>query len=118
MNIIREKEAVYSDKGNGSSLAEFAGRTAAARRSGYGIAKTRLAAGAFETKHHHAATEEAYLFIKGKCLIRIGGRDETLSAGDLLLVEPGEEHEIVEALEDTEFWALTVPAFDPGDYIV
>ena len=25
--------------------------------------------------------------------------------------------EILEALEDTEFWVLTVPAFDPGDYL-
>ncbi|MCR5372752.1 MAG: cupin domain-containing protein [Solobacterium sp.] len=118
MKAIRGKDAVYNDKGNGSSLAEFIGRTAEIRRSNYAIAETRLTKGASEEKHHHVITEEVYMFVKGSCRMKINGETECFSAGDLLVAEPGDEHEIIEALEDTGFWVLTVPAFDPGDYIV
>lgn len=65
MKTIHRKDAVYSGKGNGSSLAEFVGRTAEIRRSNYAIARTRLTQGASEEKHHHVITEEVYLFVKG-----------------------------------------------------
>ena len=118
MKTIRGNDAVFMDKGNGSALAEFICRNAGIERSVYGIARTRLNKGAFEEKHHHNNTEEIYLFVKGSCVMRINGTEERFSAGDLLVAETGDEHEILEALEDTEFWVLTVPAFDPEDYIV
>ena len=117
MRMIRDTDAAFFDKGNGAALAEFIGRTAAIRRCGYGVAKTRLAPGAFEGRHRHAVTEEAYLFISGRCRMRVNGEEYSLSGGDLLLAEPGDRHEIVEALEETEFWVLTLPAFDPEDYL-
>lgn len=117
MKYIREEEALRLDKGNGSSLAEFIGRAAAIRRDGYGVAKTKLAAGAREEKHRHSVTEEVYLFIRGDCRMRVNGEEYRLSGGDLLLAEPGDEHEITEAVEETEFWVLTVPAFEADDYL-
>ena len=79
--------------------------------------QTKLRKGAAEEKHRHAVTEEVYMFTAGSCRMKINGKEECFSAGDLLVAETGDAHEILEALEDTEFWVLTVPAFDPGDYL-
>ncbi len=117
MKAVRADDVIYQDKGGGSSLAEFIGRETDIRRTDYAVAKTRLEKGASEEKHHHAVTEEVYLFVKGRCTMRINGEEMSFSAGDLLAAEAGDEHGIIRAEEDTEFWVLTVPAFDPDDYI-
>ena len=117
MKAVRGNEALYIDKGGGSALAEFIGRKTGIRRCAYAVAKTKLRKGAAEEKHRHAVTEEVYMFTAGSCRMKINGKEECFSAGDLLVAETGDAHEILEALEDTEFWVLTVPAFDPGDYL-
>ncbi len=65
------------------------------------IQLVRLKKGAHAKRHRHQAPEDVYV-ISGKVVI--GGH--TLSAGDYLFTDKGEEHDLI-ALEDTVFYAAT-----------
>lgn len=50
--------------------------------------------------HVHHATFEIYLVARGTSSIRVEGEIVTLTAGDVLVVEPGEAHTFLESSPD------------------
>lgn len=69
----------------------------------------RFAAGAKNiTELHYHDCDEWVFMIEGKCLMRSEGIVHTLAKGDVLVTRMGDEHELMEILEDTVyFWACT-----------
>lgn len=60
------------------------------------------------TELHYHDLDEFVFMIDGKCLMRSEGIIYTLEKGDVLVTRMGDEHELLEILEDTTyFWACT-----------
>lgn len=58
------------------------------------------------TELHYHDCDEFVFMIEGKCLMRSEGIIYTLEKGDVLVTRMGDEHELLEILEDTVyFWA-------------
>ncbi|NLN18052.1 MAG: cupin domain-containing protein [Firmicutes bacterium] len=51
-------------------------------------------------EHRHDDDEEMFIILQGKGLVQIDGRQEPISAGDVLIIEPGEEHHLVSDEQD------------------
>ena len=60
------------------------------------------------TESHYHDCDEFVFMIEGKCLMRSEGVLHTLEKGDVLVTRMGDEHELLEIIEDTTyFWACT-----------
>jgi len=60
------------------------------------------------TELHHHDCDEWVFMIEGRCVMRSEGVLHTLQPGDVLVTRRGDEHELLEILEDTVyFWACT-----------
>ena len=60
------------------------------------------------TELHYHDCDEFVFMIEGKCLMRSEGIIYALESGDVLVTRMGDEHELLEILEDTTyFWACT-----------
>jgi mannose-6-phosphate isomerase-like protein (cupin superfamily) len=60
------------------------------------------------TELHYHDCDEFVFMIQGKCVMRSEGVLYTLQKGDVLVTRMGDEHELLEILEDTTyFWACT-----------
>ena len=58
------------------------------------------------TESHYHDCDEYYFMIEGKCVLKSEGKTYTLEKGDVLKTPMGQEHEILEIIEDTTyFWA-------------
>lgn len=55
-----------------------------------------------ETSHSHKGYE-FYLFIRGKAEIEVNGEIISVEKGDVILVEPGEKHKMVNIIEETDY---------------
>ena len=54
---------------------------------------------------HYHDCDEFYFMVEGKCVAKSEGKVYTLEKGDVLATRMGDEHEIMEILEDsTIFW--------------
>lgn len=76
----------------------------------------RLTPGKDAANHYHAAIEETFYVIKGKCDMWIDGRTKyELTPGDVYRCDPGEQHYFVNT-SDEDFEAIFVKApYDPED---
>jgi len=60
------------------------------------------------TELHFHDSDEWVFMVSGQCLMRSEGVLHTLNAGDVLVTRMGDEHELLEILEDTVyFWTCT-----------
>jgi mannose-6-phosphate isomerase-like protein (cupin superfamily) len=60
------------------------------------------------TELHYHDCDEFVFMIEGRCVMRSEGVLYTLEKGDVLVTRMGDEHELLEILEDTVyFWACT-----------
>jgi quercetin dioxygenase-like cupin family protein len=60
------------------------------------------------TELHHHDCDEFVFMVEGKCVMRSEGVLHTLVPGDVLVTRMGDEHELLEIVEDTTyFWACT-----------
>jgi len=60
------------------------------------------------TELHYHDCDEFVFMIEGRCVMRSEGVLYTLKKGDVLVTRMGDEHELLEILEDTTyFWACT-----------
>ncbi|HKR00590.1 MAG TPA: cupin domain-containing protein [Pyrinomonadaceae bacterium] len=62
--------------------------------------------GAAQDRHYHQTGTEIYMVLEGTMLIEVEGEDYTLSAGDMIVVNPGATHEVKP--EGTEFLCRVV----------
>lgn len=43
---------------------------------------------------------ELFMMVQGKAVVRVNGREEAVKTGDIILVEPGEDHHVISDMED------------------
>ena len=73
----------------------------------WGLAKFGAGAKNITELHYHDCDEFIFM-IEGRCVFKSEGIVYTLEPGDLLVTRMGDEHELLEILEDTVyFWAET-----------
>jgi quercetin dioxygenase-like cupin family protein len=61
-----------------------------------------------QDRHYHKTGTEIYMVLEGTMVIEVEGEDYTLSAGDMIVVQPGATHEVKP--EGTEFLCRVVTA--------
>jgi quercetin dioxygenase-like cupin family protein len=59
--------------------------------------------------HYHRELREVYLVARGSSKIVVDGCELTLSAGDVIVIEPGEVHTFVENTSDYFHFVLHCP---------
>lgn len=60
------------------------------------------------TELHYHDCDEFIFMVEGQCVIRSEGQTYVLMPGDLFVTRAGDEHELLEIIEDTlYFWAET-----------
>lgn len=67
-----------------------------------------LKQGAFASAHTHADTTEIFYCVRGAITFSVDGKRALLLPGHLLVVEPGEEHAIVEVGAESEMVYMMV----------
>lgn len=84
--------------------------------SSHSIAEITLPPGKTAISHFHKNTEETYLILSGLAAMQIDGEHFELQAGETVLIEPKEIHQIKnQSEENLVFLAVCVPAWHPGD---
>jgi len=109
----------FSNPDSKSNLYEIMGLTAPIANKLCSIALTQIDAGGYVIKHKHIKSEETYVFIKGSAEMIINGLITKVSAGDTVLIERHDIHELKANNENgVEFYAITVPPFIEDDFII
>jgi len=68
--------------------------------------------------HYHPEAEETYYILKGNAKILINGKEHHLSAGDAVLINPPEHHQIfTKGQRDLEFIVVCAPAWEPNNSV-
>ncbi|MDO4198432.1 MAG: cupin domain-containing protein [Erysipelotrichaceae bacterium] len=118
MKLLKDKD-IESANGAGETflLGEIIGKTAPIHKEDYSIAVTVLEKGGKVIPHYHKISDETYIFIEGSCVMKINGELIDISKGTTIVIEPGDVHEILPAEEKCVFYAITIPAFIPEDFI-
>ena len=118
MQIIRQSELTLAENFQSRSyLAEIAGLTAPIHTDKCSIALTRLAAGGSVVRHYHKASDEIYIFTEGRCTMCVDGAILQAGAGTVVLVEPGERHEIFPTDEPAAFYAVSISELNKKAYV-
>ena len=100
-------------------LFEGIGLTAPIRDGSFSLARSVLTAGGRVVRHYHLDSREAYVILRGGATMVIDGASLSVEAGDVILIEPEERHELSGVADGgIEFLAVTVPPFRPEDFIV
>jgi len=82
----------------------------------HSIAEITISPGGAAMPHYHKKTEESYYLLSGSANLFIKGKKLDLAAGETVLIEPGETHQILNSgEEDLVFIAVCVPAWQPDD---
>ncbi len=100
---------------SGESVQELLGIQAGGVR-GHSLARIVIPPGKSAEPHFHKHSEESYLILSGRAVLRIDQAQFELQAGEAVLIEPMEVHQIANpGDEDLVFLAVCVPAWHPGD---
>jgi len=103
----------------GIVLRELAGRVAAAKSDDYSIALFDLAAGQGMPTSYNQVSEEVFLIARGSGEVTLDGKVTTVAAGATVIIKPKVRHSIKAAAgEALSFYAISVPAYSPEDYVL
>lgn len=103
------------DNPGGESVQELLGIQAGGIHS-HSLARITLPPGKTSAPHFHRETEESYLILAGVATMQIDDEHFELKAGEAVLIEPLEIHQITNHGDvDLVFLAVCVPAWQPGD---
>ncbi len=69
-----------------------------------------------ETEHYHKNCYEYYLFLSGKAEMQINGNSIEVKKGDVILIEPDEEHKITKISEELDY--ITIRSSNDDDKII
>jgi mannose-6-phosphate isomerase-like protein (cupin superfamily) len=64
----------------------------------------------FNEPHLHQRMTEVYMVARGTSNLRVGEMTVTLTAGDIVMVEPGEPHTFVDSSDDYFHFVIHTPA--------
>jgi mannose-6-phosphate isomerase-like protein (cupin superfamily) len=102
------------DSGAGELVYEILGRSFPGTTDRHSVAYIHLRPGKASQKHFHPVAEESYYILKGTAHLQIGAEGASLSPGQVVLIPPGQVHQISNpGEEDLEFLAICVPAWEP-----
>ena len=100
---------------SGESVLELLGIRAGGVHS-HSLARIVIPPGKGADPHFHKHSEESYLILSGRAALHIDQSEFELHAGEAVLIEPMEVHQISNpGDEDLVFLAVCVPAWQPGD---
>lgn len=74
------------------------------------ISQIVLKPGASASAHAHNGATEVFYCVRGELTFNVNGKSVLLAAGSCLIVEPGEEHAIVEVAVESEMVYMMVTA--------
>jgi mannose-6-phosphate isomerase-like protein (cupin superfamily) len=99
----------------GENVQEILGIQAGGAQS-HSLATVTLPPGNCSAPHFHKESDESYLILSGIATMQIDGQLFTLEAGEAVLIEPLEVHQISNQGEEAiVFLAVYVPAWQPDD---
>ncbi len=102
----------------GVSLRELIGRTAAVPREDYSVAHFSLEAGKGTGQSYNRAGKEFFIVTAGAGTVVVDGTESPVSTGSIVVLDPDVKHAILAGADQSlEFYAVTVPAFSPEDYV-
>lgn len=78
---------------DGSIIREVAGPAWTAARN-QSLAEATVPPGGATAEHHHRETEELYFFTAGAGRMRLGDEEQTVGAGDCVVIPPGTTHKL------------------------
>lgn len=103
----------------GVVLRELVGRVSAAKTSDYSVARFALAPGTGTGTSYCKIGEEVFLVISGRGTVVLGTEASPVTAGSILVIKPQVQHSLTAAADSLlEFYAITVPAFSPDDFVM
>lgn len=79
------------------------------------LAEASLAAGQSTQRHHHARSEEIYVFLEGGGEMEVDGEMREVGPGDAVLIPPGAWHEIAAGPEGARFLCCCAPPYADDD---
>jgi mannose-6-phosphate isomerase-like protein (cupin superfamily) len=94
---------------DGSTIREYL------HTSAQSLAEATLAAGQATERHYHARSEEIYLLLDGGGSMEIDGEEQTVGAGDAVLIPPGAWHRIEAGETGARFLCCCVPPYSDAD---
>lgn len=68
-----------------------------------------------DAPHRHQRMTEIYLVANGTATARVGQETIALTAGDVLIVEPGEAHTFLRSSDDYRHFVIHTPALPPAE---
>lgn len=105
-----------SDTKNNQTLFELIGLTAPITNNKCSIAVTRMEPNGRIAKHFHKESEEIYIITSGSAMLKVNDSEFKVCTGDTVLINKLDVHEMnTSENESVEFYAITVPPFNPND---
>ena len=56
-----------------------------------------------ENIHSHLKATEYYIFLKGRAEMQVNGNSFEVSGGDVIVIEPGENHKVGRIIEEVDY---------------
>ncbi len=104
---------------DGSTIREWAGPGYAAEAAGQSLAEATLPPGSATVPHLHRLSEEIYLLTAGDGLLRVGDEERRVTAGDCVVIPPGEVHRLRNTgAEDLIFVCACSPPYSHEDTVL
>jgi mannose-6-phosphate isomerase-like protein (cupin superfamily) len=107
-----ETQSPFTTK-DGSTIRSILDRANAPVRN-QSLAEATVPAGVATQRHYHRVSEEFYYILEGSGKMTIGTAMRDVSAGDAILIPPGEWHSI-EAATTLRFLCCCAPAYSHDD---
>jgi mannose-6-phosphate isomerase-like protein (cupin superfamily) len=93
MPVLRLEQREPFITADGSEIRELAGIPSGNARN-QSLAQATVPPGGDTIEHYHRATEEIYLFTRGRGRMRLGEDEFAVRAGDCVVIAPGVRHKL------------------------
>ncbi|MCW3066944.1 MAG: Cupin 2 conserved barrel domain protein [Solirubrobacterales bacterium] len=118
MQVSRLDDAQPFVTADGSTIRELAGPVSLATRN-VSLAEATVPPGGETSEHFHRTSEEIYFFTAGAGRMRLGEEEREVSAGDCVVIPPGERHKLWNAgPEPLVLLCACAPAYSDADTIL
>jgi mannose-6-phosphate isomerase-like protein (cupin superfamily) len=116
--IVRREQREPFITADGSEIRELAG-IPSGNAVNQSLAEATVPPGADTIEHFHRASEEIYLFTRGRGRMRLGADEFEVRAGDCVVIAPGERHKLwAGGDEPLVLWCCCAPAYSHEDTVL
>jgi mannose-6-phosphate isomerase-like protein (cupin superfamily) len=118
VQVSRLDDATPFVTADGSTIRELAGPVSLATRN-ESLAEATVPPGGETAEHFHRTSEEIYFFTAGAGRMRLGDEEREVSAGDCVVIPPGERHKLWNAgPEPLVLLCACAPAYSDADTVL